>query len=311
MKNPTLIVLAAGIGSRYGGLKQVDPIGPNGEMLIDYSIYDALRAGFNHVVFVINRRIEDIFKQKVGGHIEPHCRTSYVFQDLDDVPDWFSVPPERKKPWGTGHATLVCRDVVDAPFAVINGDDFYGRTSFQVLGDFLKQAEDKDGLYDCSMVGFAIENTLSDHGSVARGVCKTDDAGNLLEVHERTRIERSDAVGNDSVGGKFTEDGETWTEVPAGTPVSMNMWGFTLGFMEELGTRFPSFLERSSDIIEKAEFFLPLPVNELLSEGKATVKVLPTKERWFGVTYQQDKPRVIGAIAALIERGIYPEDLWA
>ncbi len=304
MQKPTLIVLAAGIGSRYGGLKQVDPIGPHGEMIIDYSIYDAIRAGFGQVVFVINRKIEAIFRERVGKHIEAQCETVYVFQDLHDVPAGFQVPPNRTKPWGTGHATLCSQDVVHAPFAVINGDDFYGRASFQILADFLTQAQDQDGVYDYSMVGFGIENTLSEHGYVSRGVCRVDPHGNLIEVHERTHVE---PAGN---GGQYTADGENWLHIPAGTAVSMNMWGFTLSFMTELETRFPKFLAKNAHQIEKAEYFLPLPINQLLAEKKAAVRVLPTHERWFGVTYQPDKDRVIQAIRDLVGQHVYPEKLW-
>lgn len=304
MQKPTLIVLAAGIGSRYGGLKQVDPIGPHGEMIIDYSIYDALQAGFGKVVFVINRKIEEIFRQRVGQQIEAQCETVYVFQDLHDLPAGFQVPSNRSKPWGTGHAALCGKEMVDTPFAVINGDDFYGRSSFQVLGDYLAQAQDRDGIYDYCMVGFTIQNTLSDHGYVSRGVCSVDQQGNLIEVHERTHIEPSGA------GGKYTEDGEHWVQIPAGTLVSMNMWGFTLSFMSELKARFPQFLIANADNLEKVEFFLPLPVNQLLAEQKATVRVLPTQERWFGVTYQQDKVQVIQAIRDLIDQHVYPAKLW-
>ncbi len=304
MSKPTLIVMAAGIGRRYGGLKQIDPVGPRGEIIIDYSIYDALNAGFGKVVFVIKKDIEEAFRERVGKTIEKQCETTYVFQQVEDVPEGFEVPPDRQKPWGTGHATLSCRSVVHSPFAVINSDDFYGRSSYQTLCNYLKNAQDRDGVYDYCMVGYVLENTLTEHGHVARGVCTVSQDGYLAEVHERTRIEKFGEV------AKYTEDSENWIEMPKGSVVSMNMWGFTLSLFSELEVRFPQFLQKNSDNIQKAEYFLPDVVGDLLKEKKATVKVLATNERWFGITYQQDKPRVKQAIRDLIRRGVYPENLW-
>lgn len=307
MSKPTLIVMAAGIGSRYGGggLKQIDPVGPNGEVIMEYSVYDALRAGFGRVVFVIKEEMEDAFRAKLGRAIERQCDVAYAFQRLDDVPEGFQVPPERVKPWGTAHATLTARHVVDTPFAVINADDFYGRASFQVLGDYLRGARDRDRGYDYCMVGFVLRNTLTDHGYVSRGICTVDDEGFLVSVRERTRIEKA---GEDA---KYTEDGgETWVEIPGDGVASMNMWGFTPGLFSELEARFLLFLQRNGDNVLKAEYFLPDFVGALVGEGRATVRVLPTDERWFGVTYVEDKPRIQQAIQALIGQGVYPENLW-
>ncbi len=304
MSQPTLIVMAAGIGSRYGGLKQVDPIGPNGEIVIDYSVYDALRAGFNKVVFIIRKDLEEIFREKIGRKVERQVETVYVFQDLHDVPQGFRVPEERKKPWGTGHAVLAARNAVNAPCAAINADDFYGAGAFQALADFLRQARDRDGMYDYAMVGYILQNTLSDYGSVARGVCRVTPDGYLVEVQERTRIEKS----GDTI--HYTENGADWVNLPWDSLVSMNMWGFTPSIFSELAARFPVFLEKQAGSLLKAEFFLPTIVNELLQEGKARVKVLPTSEKWFGITNPQDRPQVQRAIRDLVERGFYPEDLW-
>jgi len=302
---PTLVVLAAGIGRRYGGLKQLDPIGPNGEIIIDYSIYDALNAGFGKVVFVVKQEIEEAVRERVGRAIEKRCETAYVMQRIGDLPEGFEAPPERQKPWGTAHATLSCKNVVHSPFGVINADDFYGRYSYKTLCDYLKNARDRHGVYDYSMVGYVLENTLTEHGHVARGVCTVDQDGFLVEIHERTRIEKFGEI------SKYTEGGEHWVEIPKGSIVSMNMWGFTPSLFSELEARFPRFLQKNSDNIQKAEYFLPDVVDDLLKETRATVKVLSTNERWYGVTYQQDKPRVNQAIRDLIRRGVYPENLWS
>ena len=304
MSEPTLVVMAAGIGSRYGGLKQTDPVGPNGEIIIDYSIYDALNAGFGKVVFVIKKDVEEAFRERVGRTIEKRCETTYVFQKIEDVPEGFEVPPGRQKPWGTGHATLSCKNVVHSPFAVINADDFYGHSSYQTLCDYLRSAQDRDGVYNYCMVGYALKSTLTEHGHVARGVCTVDEDGFLVEIRERTRIEKFGEI------VKYTKDGETWIEIPGESVVSMNMWGFTPSLFLELEARFPQFLQKNSDNIQKAEYFLPDVVGDLIKEKKASVKVLSTNERWFGVTYKQDKPRAKQAIRDLIRRGIYPENLW-
>lgn len=302
MHRLTLIVMAAGIGSRYGGLKQVEPIGPNGELIIDYSVYDALSAGFSKVVFVVNEEIEAAFRERVGATIEPRCETAYVIQRIDDVPPGFTVPPERKKPWGTAHAVLSCKDVVESPFAVINADDFYGRTSFHMLSDYLGGVRDHDARVEGCLVGYELGKTLSEHGPVTRGVCRVDESGYLVRIDERTRIQRFD----DAI--KY-DDGENWVEIAAGTIVSMNMWGFTPALFSELGARFPRFLHETKDI-EKAEFLLPAVVGDMLKEKRARVKVLSTGERWFGVTYQLDRAKAKEAAYDLIRRGVYPENLW-
>jgi hypothetical protein len=305
MHKPTLIIMAAGMGSRYGGLKQMDPVGPNGELILDYSIYDALQANFGKVVFVIKESIETIFKEKIGKKIEAHCEVAYVFQDVSQVPVGSYIPTNRVKPWGTGHAVLACKPVIDSPVAVINADDFYGRQSFLVLQNYLATAQDQEGVYNYAMVGFKIENTLTEHGHVARGVCEVDPDGNLLHIKERTHIVKS------KNGAKYTEDeGNTWTEIPAGSFVSLNTWGFTMSIFDELETLFPIFLQNIQNL-EKSEFFLPDVVGDLLRVGSARVKVLPTEERWVGVTYQADKPVVQQYIAGLIQAGLYPEKLWA
>jgi hypothetical protein len=304
MSNPTLVVMAAGTGNRYGGLKQTDPVGPNGEIIIDYSIYDALNAGFGKVIFVITKDIEEAFRERVGKTIEKRCETTYVLQKIEDVPEGLGVPPDRQKPWGTGHATLSCRNVVHSPFAVINADDFYGRSSYQTLGDYLRNAQNHDGVDNYCMVGYVLKNTLTEHGRVARGVCTVNQDRFLVEIRERTRIEKFGQI------VKYTEDGENWVEIPGESVVSMNMWGFTPSLFPELEVRFQHFLQENRDNIQKAEYFLPDVVGDLIRENKARVRVLSTNERWFGVTYKQDKPRVKQAIRDLIRQGVYPENLW-
>jgi NDP-sugar pyrophosphorylase family protein len=304
VSNPTLIIMAGGIGHRYGGLKQIEPVGPEGEILIDYSIYDAIRAGFGKIVFLIRREIEDIFRERVGRAVERHVETAYVFQTLTSLPPGFSVPAQRTKPWGTGHAVLACKDVVDTNFAVINSDDFYGPGAFDQLAGYLRQAQDQNGVYDYCMVGYVLSNTLSEHGSVARGVCQVSQDGYLEGIVERTRIERF------ADGVKYTLDGEHWIPLPADSTVSMNMWGFTPSFMEELAGHFPRFLASTADLTT-AEFFLPNIPNALIQAGKAQVRVLKTDEKWFGVTYPADRPIVQDAIRRMVAEGIYPQKLWA
>ncbi len=305
MKGPTLVVMAAGIGSRYGGLKQIDPVGPNGEIIIDYSVHDALKAGFESVVFIIKEDIEEAFREKIGQRVEKLVDTRYAYQRVEDLPAGFQVPEGRTKPWGTGHAVLSCRPCVNSPFAVINADDFYGPASFRVLSGFLKGAEDKGEAYEYGLVGFVLENTLTEHGHVARGVCTTDEKGYLKEIHERTRIRKFPN------GSRYTEDGEHWVRIPEGSTVSMNTWGFTPGIFTELEKRFPEFLEKNRDNLFKAEYFLPEVVNGLISSGKGKVKVLPSEERWYGITYREDMPLMRQAVADMVRRGIYPEKLWS
>jgi dTDP-glucose pyrophosphorylase len=303
MAGPQLVVMAAGIGSRYGGLKQMDPIGPSGEIVLDYAVYDALKAGFEKVIFVISRRIEETFRERIGKTIEKHTDTAYVFQELDDLPEGYTLPPDRTKPWGTAHAALCAADAVTAPFAAINADDFYGRKSFQILGEYLAAAEDKGGSYDYCMVGFVLANTLTPHGHVARGVCTVGDDGYLGTIVERTKIQQFDDA------AKYTEDGEEWVEIDRMSTVSMNMWGFTLSFLTELEQRFGAFLDENIHTA-KGEYFVPTVVNELITEGKARVKVLPTDEKWFGVTYKPDKEAATRAITQKVNQGTYPEKLW-
>ena len=302
MAGPQLVVMAAGIGSRYGGLKQVDPVGPSGEIVIDYSIYDALRGGFEKVIFIIRRDIEEIFRRKVGLSIEKQIDTAYVFQELDRLPEGFVCPPERLKPWGTGHAVLCASDQITGPFAAINADDFYGAGSFAVLADYLRTARDRDGKYDCCLTGYVLGKTLTEHGHVARGVCTTVD-GRLVEIIERTCIQRFPD------GVKYTEDRQNWFEIDPDSTVSMNMWGFTPGFLDELRTGFDEFC-RTSLNTPKAEFFVPVLVNDLIVADKTSPAVLMTDEQWHGVTYQKDKPALKAAIDRMIASGRYPENLW-
>jgi|SRR3989339_318108 len=302
MAKPTLVVMAAGIGSRYGGIKQIDPIGPSGEIIIDYSVYDALRNGFGKVVFVIRKSIEGAFRERVGKTIEKNIDTRYVFQELDRLPAGFTVPSGREKPWGTGHAILMSKSEVNEPFAVLNADDFYGAHAFQVLGEYLANAKDSRDKYDYCLVGYVLRNTLSDHGSVARGVCVANPEGNLVGIHERIKIQPFPD------GVKY-EENNVWHTVPADSPVSMNMWGFTPSLYSELEARFPAFLKTLPDK-PKAEFFIPEVVGALVRENKAVVKVLPTHEKWFGVTYREDKPVVEQAIRDLVAKGVYPAKLW-
>lgn len=304
MVKPALVIMAAGMGSRYGGLKQIDPVGPNGEIIMDYSIYDALKAGFGKVVFVIKEEFQEVFRERIGYKIENLVNTAYVYQRIEDIPDGLQVPEGRVKPWGTGHAVLSCRNAVDTPFAVINADDFYGASAFKLLNDYLTSGADEQGRYRYSMAGFILENTLSDHGHVARGVCTVDPEGYLLEIHERTNIRKFE------VEAKYSDDGQNWVEIPKNSIVSMNTWGFTPSIFGELEARFSSFFSDNSSNLLKAEYFLPEVVDQLISEGKAKVKVLPSKDRWYGVTYQEDKPLVTKAIRNFIEQGLYPEKLW-
>ncbi len=294
----TLVVLAAGMGSRYGGLKQVDPMGPTGETVLDYSVHDAVRAGFDRVLFIIRRDFENEFKASVGMRFAGRIRVDYAFQALDALPEGFSVPPSRVKPWGTGHAVWCARGELDGPFAVVNADDFYGAASFRVLADFLRTAKaDGSGAVvnpDYAMVGFALANTLSEHGAVSRGVCDVSAEGRLRGVEEHTGILATE------VGEGRRYAGETI--------VSMNCWGFTTDFLPQLDERWRAFLALNGGS-EKTEFYLPFAVNELLSKGAAKVRVLPTSDAWFGVTYREDKPRVQAAITALIAEGRYPSPL--
>jgi NDP-sugar pyrophosphorylase family protein len=303
MPDTALIVMAAGIGSRYGGLKQMDPVGPGGEKIIDYSVYDAMRAGFKQVVFVIRKEMEEEFREHIGRRIERKIETSYVYQGLGPLPGGFAVPEDRVKPWGTGHAVAACREAVRTPFAVINADDFYGPSAFQVLGDFLQTTREEEGVHEYCLVGYLLGNTLSEHGHVSRGVCEVAPDDTLREIHERVKIQRfEDAI-------RHTEDGKTWIDLPPESVVSMNMWGFAPSLFKELDAGFVEFLEnRGSD--PKAEYFLPERVGDLIAAGRARVKILRTDERWFGITYKEDKLFVEEAVRGLVERQVYPPSLW-
>jgi UTP-glucose-1-phosphate uridylyltransferase len=298
MQSPALLVMAAGMGSRYGGLKQIDPVGPSGETIIDYSIYDAMRAGFGKLVFVIRKDIEEPFKQIVGARFEKRIPVEYAFQELDKLPAGFSVPEGRTKPWGTTQAVLMAEDVIHEPFAVINADDFYGAESFRVLANHLKS-----GTPEYAMVGFVLRNTLSDFGSVARGVCKVSADGYLQRIEELTSIER------DGNGAKNTAPDGTITSLNGDEPVSMNYWGFTPAIFPQLHQVFNRFLERSGKEL-KTESYVPMAVGELINAGETKVKVLRSADPWFGVTYREDRPRVVDSIRALVDKGVYPESLW-
>ena len=300
MKQPTLVVLAAGMGSRFGGLKQMTPVDEQGDSILHYSIYDAMQAGFGKVVFVIKKAIEEDFRQITAG-LEKHIDVAYAFQEVDMLPSGFQVPEGRTKPWGTGHAVLCAKDEVDGPFTVINSDDFYCRGAYMAIADFLRQPH-SDREY--AMVGFLLKNALTENGSVARGVCELQN-GNLAKVTERTKIFKR---GSDAA---YTEDGEHFVPLSGDTVVSMNFWGYQPSMMEELERRFPLFLEeRLPKDPEKCEFYLPFATDALIQEGIASVRVLKTDETWYGVTYREDLPTVVDAIAAMRRNGRYPEVLF-
>lgn len=296
---PTLLILAAGMGSRYGGLKQLDAFGPSGETILEYSIYDAIRAGFGKVVFVIRKSFADEFRAKFASKLEGKIEVEFVFQELDNLPEGYSLPEGREKPWGTGHAVLVAKDVINEPFAIINADDFYGKDAFVALNQYLSSCTKQS---EYCMVGYHLYKTLSDFGSVSRGVCKTDADGMLEEITERTKI-----VGEED--GIFYYEGEEKTELAAKTPVSMNCWAFMPGFFDYLQTGFVSFLEKAGKEM-KSEYFFPFEVSDQLKSENITVKVLDSDADWFGVTYPEDKPEVQAKLNGLIERGDYPNDLW-
>ena len=306
MKKPVLVVMAAGMGSRYGGLKQIDPVGPMGQLIIDYSIYDAKRAGFDTVVFVIKHEIEDTFKSAIGDRLSKYINVRYAYQELTDLPEGYTVPEGRVKPWGTAHAILAARNVVDGPFAVVNADDYYGPQAFQVIYDYLSATPDRPGCYEFAMVGYQLGNTVTEHGHVARGVCEEDENGFLTAVTERTRIEK------DGADARFTEDdGATWTPISGKAIVSMNLWGLKRSFIDEAWDRFPAFLDSAlAQNPTKGEYYLPSVISQLISEGKARAKVLRSADKWHGVTYQADKPAVVAAIAEKVASGMYPADLW-
>lgn len=306
MKKPILVVMAAGMGSRYGGLKQMDPVGNHGQVIMDYSLYDARRAGFETAVFIIKREIENDFRHLIGDRIARVMEVRYAFQELCDLPAGYTVPEGRTKPWGTSHAVLAARNCIDAPFAVINADDYYGPEAFQQIYQYLTEHPETNEGYEYAMVGYMLRNTLTENGYVSRGVCQTDELGYLTKVTERTHIEkeREDA--------RFTEDGgATWMSLPGDTVVSMNLWGFTPSFVEEAQRRFAAFLDRT--MVEnplKGEYFLPSVVSELIEEKLGRVKVLRSQDKWYGVTYKEDKPVVVDAIRRMTRAGVYPDRLW-
>jgi dTDP-glucose pyrophosphorylase len=300
----TLVIMAAGMGSRYGGLKQIDKVGPSGELIIDYAIYDAHRAGFTKVVFVIKEENEALFREVIGDRISRFMDVCYVYQRIDNLPKGYNVPEGRVKPWGTAHAVMSCIGSVDSPFVVINADDFYGRQAFQKISDWIDNTDfDKKPAEYC-MAGYILKNTLTDNGHVARGVCRVDDCGNLVDVTERTKIMRR--------AGKvqYTEDDVNWVDIDENSIVSMNCWCFAPSFLNEVKARFKDFLEANKDNILKAEFFLPFVVQDMIDQGQCTVRVLKTGDQWFGVTYKEDKEKVVNAIVEKVERGEYPKTLW-
>ena len=307
MAQPVLVVMAAGMGSRYGGLKQIDPVGSHGEAILDYSIYDAYEAGFRTAVIIIKEAIREDFMQTVGKRLaKSPMEIRYAYQELDKLPEGYSIPEGRTKPWGTSHAVLCGAEAIgDAPCAGVTADDYYGTTAFRVIYDYLEKAADGEK-FDYCMVGYELGKTVTDNGSVARGVCETDADGYLTDIHERTRIEKYPG------GIHFTEDGgESWTDVPAEATVSMNFWGYTPSFLRQIRDRFPAFLDKALETNPlKGEFYLPVLVSDLLAEGKASVRVLRSTDRWFGVTYAADKPGVVAALRQMTAEGKYPDGLW-
>lgn len=311
---PTLLLLAAGMGSRYGGLKQLDGLGPNGETIMDYSIYDAIKAGFGKIVFVIRKDFEQDFREKILSKYEGHIPAELCFQALDDLPEGFTVPEGRVKPWGTNHAVLMAKNVIHEPFCVINCDDFYNRDAFMVIGKFL--ADLPEGSTDqYAMVGFRIGNTLSENGTVARGICSKDENDHLTTVVERTEIVRCEEDGSHAGAAnepvRYKDENGNWNAVADNTPVSMNMWGFTPDYFVHSEEYFKEFLSDPKNITNlKAEYFIPLMVNKLINDKTSSVKVLDTTSKWFGVTYAADRQSVVDKIQHLVDEGVYPAKLF-
>ena len=303
MIETTLVVMAAGLGSRFGGIKQLEPVGPSGEIIMDYSVYDARKAGFNKVVFIIRKDIEEDFKKIIGNRISKMIDTEYVIQDVNNLPEGFKLPEGRTKPWGTGHAILSCKNVVKNPFIVVNADDYYGKEAFVKVHDYLVNPDKTDKKYNFCMAGFRLGNTLSENGTVTRGICDVDENNILLDVNETFEIQR------DHDEAKAVRDGKQ-LRISLEQPASMNMWGFTADFIDELDKRFTPFLSGISGNEMKAEYLLPSIVDELIKEGSAQVKVLDTNDKWFGVTYQEDKYMVQSSLKKLVEQGVYPEALY-
>lgn len=304
-KEPTLVIMAAGMGSRYGGLKQVDKITDTGEIIIDFSLYDAMLAGFNRAIFIIREEHRDLFREIIDERAGKYMKIEYAYQKLEDIPEGQEVPAERKKPWGTGHAVLACRDIIDGPFAVINADDYYGPGGFASIYDYLTTHEDKDTYAFC-MVGYKLENTVTENGTVSRGICSMDEEGFLTDVTERTKI-----MGRGEEICYTEDDGETWTALPKDTLVSMNFWGFTSSMMNELEAGLVDFFDTkvAADPV-KAEYYLPMAADRLVKEGKAKVKVLKTPDKWYGITYPEDKEDVKNALESMKDKGFYPDKLW-
>ena len=299
--NCTLVIMAAGMGSRFGGIKQLEPVGPSGEIIMDYSVYAAKKAGFTKVVFIIRRDIEEAFKEAIGNRMAKEIEVEYVFQDMEALPEGYEVPTGRTKPWGTGQAILSIKGTVNEPFAVINADDYYGEEGFKKICDFLKDAKSTADKYNICMVGFELGNTLSDNGAVTRGVCEVNEENKLVDICETSGIEKVDGVIKSDIEGQGLQDT---------TPVSMNMWGFTPEFLNELEGRFASFLDQIEGNELKAEYLLPTIVGDLIEEGKADVTVLSSSDKWFGVTYKEDKQVVVDSFAKLVEEGVYPKKLF-
>lgn len=301
----TLVILAAGMGSRYGGLKQIDPVGPNNSIIIDYSVYDAVKAGFNKIVFIIKKENLELFKEVIGDNVAKHVKVEYVFQSTDVLPEGFTAPEDRVKPWGTAHALYCCKGVVNEPFVVINSDDFYGSGAFSRLSKWIDETEFTTAPYKFAMAGYYLKNTLTDNGTVSRGVCEVNENGQLVDVVERTKIQRVNGVVS------YTEDGEEWFELPEEAFASMNCWCFMPELIDEIEKYFIEFL--STEVKEnplKSEFYIPLLVRDMLAAKKCTVDVIETDDKWFGVTYKEDKPDVVKSITALVNEGKYPEKLW-
>ena len=305
MKKPVLVIMAAGMGSRYGGLKQIDPIDKEGHIIMDFSLYDAKRAGFEKAIFIIKKENEADFREAIGDRVSQYMEVSYAFQEITNIPAGYRVPEGRKKPWGTAHAVLSCIDQVNGPLAVINADDYYGVEAFQLIYDYLTTHTD-DEKYRYMMVGYRLENTVTENGYVSRGICEMNEKGELVGINERTRIERR---GN---GIAYSEDdGETWIDVSADATVSMNMWGFTRSILDEIKKGFPAFLEKG--LVEnpmKCEYYLPGVVSDLLAKDQASVTVLKSMDKWYGVTYKEDKPVVVEAIQKMKDDGLYPQNVW-
>ena len=305
MKKPVLVIMAAGMGSRYGGLKQIDPVDSEGHIIMDFSIYDATRAGFEKVVFIIKKEFEEEFREAIGNRISRFMEVAYAYQDIANIPEGYTVPEGREKPWGTAHAVLSAIDDIDGPFAVINADDYYGQHAFKVIYEYLTTHEDDDK-YRYTMVGYRLKNTVTDNGYVSRGICELNENRELVSVTERTRIEkRADGIA-------YSEDGgETWTAIDGDTLVSMNMWGFTRSMLEEIKAGMAEFLDTGlKENPLKCEYYLPAVVSRLLAEDKAAVAVLESEDKWYGVTYKEDKPVVVAAIQSLKDAGVYPQKLW-